>query len=847
MTEEEYEQEMYRRLKTELNATQNPREREERIARHIREMARLSPSLFRLFMAKNASNLSMLAQPDHVEELAPKPEQTERELGGPRSILKKDQRAASASPDRSPSPTPPQPLSNIEKVICALRKGGTKPQQEKKGEAESGKPPAGSLKQLSSYMDVEEEEEFLYGDGSESRPAAVPEPTTAVPATGDQPGSFWSAPRLQPVDLAPLYEEAPKSKGAAPPPSGPNPFELFSKLTQSIKKQEPTQPTPSTTTSAPNVMATMEEKEKGYEQWRAAVFQKGEEKKEKASDDVATKPTTIKGNESAEELSATVENILKSIGFNFELSQRMQELAKQRKEGEKDAIMINQSASFMGAEAQAIQAKDLSDLFVKEEEADFLKSFEQAKLLAREKAKKAREMEERHLKLRNPSLDKDGEKEPRKEKDRDARKTSERESRRDSGRSQRDSDRSHDRDPRWDSDKLPEGSGRTRRDSEGFGLKEGDKRESGGRPRKASESASALSRYDLANIKEHSPYDPSVQDYQHPVATYKPDGKKQQDDFDGLYEGIDDYLYSDKQKSARLSKLDDRDPSRSKMDTDRSDRPKMGERILIVKRVDDKKEERKSRVDSPGSDTSFSRRIVLPPKEKAKVTLETKKRPASPPSPRQSKHSRRSPSPEDKRSDRYISSRPESSKTDRYRKDSDSRDEKARSRSQSRSPERKVFHSKFKYVAPKTTDGTVTDTTKSRLGLDPLKAKIRQELALGKGPKEAAQSIQLEMERAAKVAADKARLLERKKKLLVLGNELEALRQQHNELLRKRRRQKDAHKDPLLVENSRLQDEISAQIQALREGKDLPLKSDGKQASAKGKPAPGDAATQGVC
>lgn len=57
---------------------------------------------------------------------------------------------------------------------------------------------------------------------------------------------------------------------------------------------------------------------------------------------------------------------------------------------------------------------------------------------------------------------------------------------------------------------------------------------------------------------------------------------------------------------------------------------------------------------------------------------------------------------------------------------------------------------------------------------------------------------------------------ERHKRLRALSRELERLRQQHNELLRKKKRQKDGHKDPLLLENSKLQDEIAKQISTLR-------------------------------
>ena len=57
---------------------------------------------------------------------------------------------------------------------------------------------------------------------------------------------------------------------------------------------------------------------------------------------------------------------------------------------------------------------------------------------------------------------------------------------------------------------------------------------------------------------------------------------------------------------------------------------------------------------------------------------------------------------------------------------------------------------------------------------------------------------------------------ERKKKLEGLEREMERLRKQQNEMMRKRRRQRDGHKDPVLAQNSKLQDEIAEQIKILR-------------------------------
>ncbi len=57
---------------------------------------------------------------------------------------------------------------------------------------------------------------------------------------------------------------------------------------------------------------------------------------------------------------------------------------------------------------------------------------------------------------------------------------------------------------------------------------------------------------------------------------------------------------------------------------------------------------------------------------------------------------------------------------------------------------------------------------------------------------------------------------ERQKRLSALETELERLRKAQNEMMRKKQRQRDGHKDPLLLENSKLQEEIARQISSLR-------------------------------
>ena len=61
---------------------------------------------------------------------------------------------------------------------------------------------------------------------------------------------------------------------------------------------------------------------------------------------------------------------------------------------------------------------------------------------------------------------------------------------------------------------------------------------------------------------------------------------------------------------------------------------------------------------------------------------------------------------------------------------------------------------------------------------------------------------------------------ERQKRIEALQRELENLKRQQNILMRRRKREKDAHKDPFLTENNKLQEEICNQIDKLKEALD---------------------------
>lgn len=65
---------------------------------------------------------------------------------------------------------------------------------------------------------------------------------------------------------------------------------------------------------------------------------------------------------------------------------------------------------------------------------------------------------------------------------------------------------------------------------------------------------------------------------------------------------------------------------------------------------------------------------------------------------------------------------------------------------------------------------------------------------------------------------------QRRQKIEVLEGELDKLRKQQNEMMRKIRRQKDGHKDPVLLQNNKLQDEISSQLSKLRKAAEENLK-----------------------
>uniref|UniRef100_K1PF14 U1-type domain-containing protein n=1 Tax=Magallana gigas TaxID=29159 RepID=K1PF14_MAGGI len=111
----------------------------------------------------------------------------------------------------------------------------------------------------------------------------------------------------------------------------------------------------------------------------------------------------------------------------------------------------------------------------------------------------------------------------------------------------------------------------------------------------------------------------------------------------------------------------------------------------------------------------------------------------------------------------------------------------------------------------------------SRTVLPPKSESSQYQKQGGKRPveRESAQSLIQSRKQAEKLQRDKE---ERQKRILALEEELTKLRRQQNEIMRKKRRQKDGHKDPILLQNSKLQEEIAMQISKLRkigEGKSV--------------------------
>lgn len=757
MSEKEYEEEMFRRLKSELTSNySNPSEREERIAKHIREMAKISPVLFRNFMSKNAGNLAALTLPQEQEEEKPVDADTganESPVSDPsqakplRSILKRKEGSLSPSRTMETEHLGEQPMSNIEKVIHSLRKGSGALEKEA---ASSGPHQTVALKHLSSYMDIEDEEEFLYGEEKLKKE----NPGPAMP--------FWSAHRFEEdtskTDLD-LLEEHPRAESEQEASkTSSKAYESNQQKAEDVKRL--------------SVFDDLEDKEKIYEQWRATVLQKG--KKDGKDDKKQGAESNVQDQAEASDLSSTVKNILESIGFNFDLSRRMQELARQKKEQEQadPSLAINQTASFLGStdlassfKANIFPQETKSKANVKADVASLVEEVRQATRLAQEKAKKAKEQEERHMNTRG-----------------------------------RDRERSRESLPEAELQKeIPQKETTVKREPEL------------GESQEKYMLSPAVYPYNTFGVSSYETYLPSQQYSQYhgygsysyfppPEEEYVPDyedphqpkpvrtsnlislagdvtqseTKTRQDEF-GLRPN--DQVEAQPKDSSKLEKKQGDVGLKKPM-----------ERIFIMK-----KQGEGDKGEFFGEETSFSRRIVLPPKDKLK-----------PPG----KQMLGSDSPKEaaKRTESLPSSASDSSSYRDTKRRGSSPDPSLRHPKQSRlsSPEYEKKDSKKESEAFKSSVGSQIGAKDSNIDSET------------PGPQRKA---------VISVAKDKARVLmqeeERRRKVAVLQRELCVLKQQHNDLLRKRRRQTDGHKDPLLAENLKLQEEINTQIYALERGRDV--------------------------
>ncbi|KAK3093113.1 hypothetical protein FSP39_011209 [Pinctada imbricata] len=148
-----------------------------------------------------------------------------------------------------------------------------------------------------------------------------------------------------------------------------------------------------------------------------------------------------------------------------------------------------------------------------------------------------------------------------------------------------------------------------------------------------------------------------------------------------------------------------------------------------------------------------------------------------------------------------------------------------------------------KYVLKQSDDW---DTPKSKkIGSSP---KVGEKRTLSESSDHSQKSQELSSKQIEKLRKEKEI---RQQRILALEEELQKLRKQQNEIMRKKRRQKDGHKDPILMQNSKLQEEIAQQISKLRKASEqnekrmsTPDKKDGPPESKKLKEQKKDEPTQ---
>ncbi|BFZ12102.1 hypothetical protein BsWGS_15141 [Bradybaena similaris] len=251
-------------------------------------------------------------------------------LQKPKSILKRttaEERVEverKTSTDSSKSKTSTDPFSNLsalERTLQALR-GKTSMAEvaraSEQGSRGSEKPPSkstGALRQLESYNDSGDEEH-----------AEKDTKTQTKTKNAQSTHPFWS------VDAIPAVEEKGKSNKLPDIQE-----QMYEQWRQSINQSSNVQ----------QVAAKEQDVSKVNQ-----VFQKPEQAHNLASSFQAKKV----GDKDGDELDPTIKNILQSIGFNFDLSRRMQELARERKkQGGLHSEMINQPASALGKNRGPVQ------------------------------------------------------------------------------------------------------------------------------------------------------------------------------------------------------------------------------------------------------------------------------------------------------------------------------------------------------------------------------------------------------------------------------------------------------------------------------------------------------------
>ncbi|KAL4238201.1 hypothetical protein ACF0H5_002913 [Mactra antiquata] len=275
-----------------------------------------------------------------------------------------------AAGSRSPPNVPAQPAAPAARPLKSILKKKAEPVPEEKPP-----PKASGLPGISSYMDdIEDEDKFLYGDDNSDRRRGGGDKRPSDPYNAHSQGSDMrsAAQSWQPTAAPPSsrssqqnypdnssqsqyrgnsdyqYQQAQmpsQGQGQAQAPAEGDLWSMLAKSVQTVQQQQQqqTQHYP-----APGQFDNVHDNYQQQQQYNTPA----------APSNVPTQhvqealaPAQAPGHD------PTIENILKSIGFDFEMSKRMQEKAKQGTEPPKPAMKpsdsqfgINHTASFIGSE-----------------------------------------------------------------------------------------------------------------------------------------------------------------------------------------------------------------------------------------------------------------------------------------------------------------------------------------------------------------------------------------------------------------------------------------------------------------------------------------------------------------